>query len=338
MTGAAGPTMMQMSGGGLAQSMAKSMTLDEMRVVHQRALRDAEAKRMELRLVLASRYRELVGSSDEVIKMNERAAELLDLVQNLPQLLDRVANAHPYPSAAAVTTQEEKLDNVGADDEENDARRVNVIRAKLANYPRLIHRALYKKNVFLATTTLLDLFTLIASLSDRYPLATSLSRMDSKMSTMERTLVDETMEAQLRMLFLQMESLPAKLRRDANRMLEEENVDAQQAAAAAATLYLLNKKRDNNNNNTATTDPEALLTSYFEAKAKLTVEALGKLNQAAENAEVVLTKIVAILQMDVIIHPYQIFVLRNLNVGNDTLLIASLPFFDKEMVKEKCSK
>jgi hypothetical protein len=280
-----------------------------------------------------------VGSSDEVIKMNERAAELLDLVQNLPQLLDRVANAHPHPSNAAVTTQEEKLDNdVGADDAENDAKRVIAIRAKLANYPRLIHRALYKKDVFLATTTLLDLFTLIASLSDRYPLATSLSRMDSKMSTMERTLVDETMEAQLRMLFLQMESLPAKLRRDANRMLEEENVDAQQAAAAAATLYLLNKKRDNNNNNNDKTDPEALLTSYFEAKAKLTVEALGKLNQAAENAEVVLTKIVAILQMDVIIHPYQIFVLRNLNVGNDTLLIASLPFFDKEMVKEKCSK
>jgi hypothetical protein len=120
-------------------------------------------------------------------------------------------------------------------------------------------------------------------------------------------------------------------------MLEDENVDAKQAAAAAATLYLLNKRNDNNKDNT-TTDPEALLTSYFEAKAKLTVEALGKLNQAAENAEVVLTKIVAILQMDVIIHPYQIFVLRNLNVGNDALLIASLPYFDKEMVKEKCSK
>jgi hypothetical protein len=205
MTGA-GPTTMMLSGGGLAQSMAKSMTLDEMRVVHQRALRDAEAKRMELRLVLASRYRELVGSSDEVIKMNERAAELLDLVQNLPQLLDRVANAHP--STAAVTTQEEKLDNVGADDEENDARRVNAIRAKLANYPRLIHRALHKKDVFLATTTLLDLFTLIASLSDRYPLATSLSRMDSKVSTMDRTLVDETMEAQLRMLFYKWNRYP----------------------------------------------------------------------------------------------------------------------------------
>lgn len=46
-------------------SMAKSMTLEEMRVVHQRALKDAEAKRMELCLVLASRYRERVGSRDE---------------------------------------------------------------------------------------------------------------------------------------------------------------------------------------------------------------------------------------------------------------------------------
>jgi Vps51/Vps67 len=311
--------------------MAKSMTLDEMRVVHQRALRDAEAKRMELRLVLASRYRELVGSSDEVIKMNERAAELLDLVQNLPQLLDRVANAHPSTVALAAldssNIQEEKLE-VSAD--EDDSRRINAIRAKLSNFPRLIHRAIYKKNVFLATTTLMDLFSLIASLTDRYPLATSLSKMDSSpISTMKQTLVvDETLESQMRMLFLQMESLPTKLRRDATRMLENENVDARQAAAAAAALFLLNNK----------SDPEALLTAYFEAKAKLTLEALGRLSQAAENAEVVLTKIVAILQMDGIIHPYQIFVLRNLDVGNDEILNDSLPFFDKEMVKEKCSK
>jgi Vps51/Vps67 len=322
----AGVTMLS-SGGGLAHSMAKSMTLDEMRVVHQRALRDAEAKRMELRLVLASRYRELVGSSDEVIKMNERAAELLDLVQNLPQLLDRVANAHPSAVALAAldssSLQEEKLD-VSAD--EDDSRRINAIRANLANFPRLIHRALYKKDVFLATTTLLDLFTLIASLTDRYPVATSLSKIDSTMK--QTVVVDETLEAQMRMLFLQMESLPAKLRRDATRMLENENVDARQAAAAAAALFLLSNK----------SDPEALLTAYFEAKAKLTLEALGRLSQAAENAEVVLTKIVAILQMDVIIHPYQIFILRNLDVGNEEILNASLPFFDKEMVKEKCSK
>ena len=64
--------------------MAKSMTIDEMRHLHQRALSDAEAKRTELRLVLASRYRELVGSSDEVLRMRERAQELHQLVHALP--------------------------------------------------------------------------------------------------------------------------------------------------------------------------------------------------------------------------------------------------------------
>ena len=66
------------------------MTIDEMRVLHQRALHDAEAKRTELRLVLASRYRELVGSSDEVLRMKDRAKELHDLVHALPGLVEKI--------------------------------------------------------------------------------------------------------------------------------------------------------------------------------------------------------------------------------------------------------
>lgn len=78
--------------------MAASMTIDEMRALHQHALREAEAKRTELRLVLASRYRELVGSSDEVLKMNERSQELHDLVHNLPKLLEKLTSSVDSPS------------------------------------------------------------------------------------------------------------------------------------------------------------------------------------------------------------------------------------------------
>ena len=67
------------------------MTIDEMRQLHRSALTDAESKRTELRLVLASRYRELVGSSDEVTHMRERAGELGELVSALPGLVERVA-------------------------------------------------------------------------------------------------------------------------------------------------------------------------------------------------------------------------------------------------------
>jgi Vps51/Vps67 len=73
------------------QAIAKSMTIDEMRLLHQKALGDAEAKRTELRLVLASRYRELVGSSDEVTKMRERSTELHQLVHALPSLMAKLA-------------------------------------------------------------------------------------------------------------------------------------------------------------------------------------------------------------------------------------------------------
>jgi len=54
-------------------SLAKSLTIDEMRALHRQALTEAEAKKTELKLVLASRYRELVGSSDEVLDMQRDA-------------------------------------------------------------------------------------------------------------------------------------------------------------------------------------------------------------------------------------------------------------------------
>ena len=73
------------------QQQSQSMTIDEMRQLHRSALTDAESKRTELRLVLASRYRELVGSSDEVTHMRERAGELGELVSALPGLVERVA-------------------------------------------------------------------------------------------------------------------------------------------------------------------------------------------------------------------------------------------------------
>ena len=79
------PNSQQQQGGG--------MTIEEMRHFHHSALTSAESKRTELRLVLASRYRELVGSSDEVIYMNERAEELNDLVLILPELCEGVTLA-----------------------------------------------------------------------------------------------------------------------------------------------------------------------------------------------------------------------------------------------------
>lgn len=56
----------------------------------ERDNRGAEAKRNKLRLVLASLYYELVGSSDKVLYMQKRAGELDGLVQVLPGLVEKL--------------------------------------------------------------------------------------------------------------------------------------------------------------------------------------------------------------------------------------------------------
>ncbi|KAK1749000.1 proteasome subunit beta type-5 [Skeletonema marinoi] len=85
------------------QGQNNSMTIDEMRILHRTALAEAESKRTELRLVLASRYRELVGSSDEVISMKERAEELNALVVALPELVERVVQSADASDAGGST-------------------------------------------------------------------------------------------------------------------------------------------------------------------------------------------------------------------------------------------
>ena len=79
--------------------MKQSMSMEEMRALHSQALYDAEAKRTELRLVLSSRYRELVSSSDTVYHMTQRANALQALVQNIPPMIYKLTNT---------TTEEEE--------------------------------------------------------------------------------------------------------------------------------------------------------------------------------------------------------------------------------------
>eukprot|EP00985_Skeletonema_marinoi_P023747 scaffold15978_cov103-Skeletonema_marinoi.AAC.1 len=104
------------------QGQNNSMTIDEMRILHRTALAEAESKRTELRLVLASRYRELVGSSDEVISMKERAEELNALVVALPELVERVVQSADASDAGGSTetlTTDESPFKVGKDEEES---------------------------------------------------------------------------------------------------------------------------------------------------------------------------------------------------------------------------
>lgn len=323
-------------------SAPQTMTIEEMRHVHKRALSEAEAKRTELRLVLASRYRELVGSSDEVLKMGERAKELHELVHALPSLMDKLAQS-------TSTTSQDEVKNEQSD-QENKAERLINLRRDLSRLPRVINRALDKKNVHQAATSLIELFGIIASHTDEYPLANALS--DAKLEQ-DKDAMDPLLAKQIKMTYLHVETLPVKTKRLAKLVLQSSAADtinkdgmgARQTAAALSTLKVLDVKHADEN-------ATELLDLYFDSKAKLLQSLLSQLATTsassdgddkdvdAENAEDILSKIVLILQYDIILHPYLVFVKRDFPAESPLAvqaIMATMPTFEKEIITAKVS-
>jgi len=303
--------------------MTKSMTIEEMRQLHHKALSDAEAKRTELRLVLASRYRELVGSSDEVLRMRERSEELHQLVHALPHLMAKLVDSSKVSKA-----KEAKDSTTSSFVSESD-----VLRRELANLPRIIHRSLDNQDVHKAATSLIELMSLIATYTDKFPLANALGnailKKDFELSPM--------VEAQLQLTYLHVETIPARALRMAKTILLQASSDAQRSASALCTLNLMQVPK-----------PGAvpLLDLYFDSKAKLLHSLLNQLVTTnrnpllspsaaqqivveTDNAEAILSQIVAILQHDIILHPYRIFVLR--------AFAADTPLAECDLVKTKAS-
>jgi hypothetical protein len=310
--------------------MATSMTIDEMRVLHGRALQEAEAKRTELRLVLASRYRELVGSSDKVLRMRDRAQELFSLVHALPELLEKL---EAIQGTATTGLEDESKDAEGGESVSGVGQQMNHIRRQLSELPRQTYRSLGRNQVHKAATTLIELFTLIASQSKEYPLANSLAKASSS-RTAPSLLSSGSQEApllatQMRMIYLQVQSLPRKILRLARAQLAQPAAREGSAASAAAlaALHLLEKG----------TSASTLLETYFEAKAQLVMGLLQQLSvQEPESAEAILAQLLLLLQHDVLVHPYEIFVLRQL--PGDTSVHDCLPVWEASAVQTRCSK
>lgn len=342
------------------------MTIDEMRNLHRRALSEAEAKQTELRLVLASRYRELVGSSDEVTKMRERAQELNDLVNNIPTLMEKLLQKSQAENDEEKKEAENTVDDAKEDVSDSDG--VLKLRQNLSYLPRLVHRALDKSKVYEATESLIELFRLIAEQTDEYPLATALggpSALSSKPSLEQ----DVLLQSQMRMTYLHVQTLPVKITTIATRILHSAasfsddaalnpKHGAQRSAAALSALDMLTIQSANKQRDSASRSIE-LLDMYFDAKAKLlrslldqlttnggtTAAAKGKKEKGPEtstnNAEEILSKIVLILQYDIVLHPYQIFVLRKfpsaMDDDDNDKVMNSLPMFPAAIVQTKAS-
>ena len=153
------------------QQQPQSMTIEEMRILHRNALSEAESKRTELRLVLASRYRELVGSSDEVLHMRERAEELNTLIGELPNLAEKVVAAATAleNNEAVVRVGQGDAKEVEAGEEDEDKRSkistdsLMAVRGELSRLPRDVHRCLDEKDVHGAASSLIALFDIIVA-------------------------------------------------------------------------------------------------------------------------------------------------------------------------------
>jgi hypothetical protein len=372
------------SGSNFAQNLARSMTIDEMRSLHRRAMSEAEAKQTELRLVLASRYRELVGSSDEVTKMRERAQELDDLVKALPTLMEKLLQKSENRNEIGVENVEESKTDCdkqldGSKDIGSDTTAILKLRQNLSYLPRLVHRALDKRKVYEATESLIELFRLIAEQTDEYPLATTLSASSSSSSSSSSTLSqqqDILLQSQMRMTFLHVQTLPVNIARIAKRILNsaasfnicddggydsEEaaplipKYGAQRSAAALSALNMLTIQEENQQlQRNSSSRPIVLLDMYFDAKAKLLRSLLDQLSTTGGstnatkakkdtgsntiNAEEILSKIVLILQFDIVLHPYQIFVLRKFpSKSSINEMMNSLPMFPAAIVQTKAS-
>ncbi|KAL3945849.1 MAG: hypothetical protein SGBAC_000121, partial [Bacillariaceae sp.] len=319
-----------------AQNLSRSMTIEEMRELHRRAQRDAEAKQTELRLVLASRYRELVGSSDEVTKMRERAQELHELVHALPELMGKLIQC---------TEEDSSEETKDAGEAAKEVDKVTILRQDLAALPRRVHRALDNDNVHEATVSLLVLFRLIAEQTQDFPLASALAP-DVAFSPVPNS--SSMLQAQMKMTFLHVQTLPAKIARQSTKILDSAasfgstpEFGAETSAAALSTLDLLDisEKADRTTK---------LLDMYFDSKAALLQGYLNELNPSnsddggTDNTEDILSKIVLILQYDIILHPYQMFILRKFPCAphsGSTVegITKSLPMFPASIVQSKVS-
>lgn len=366
-----------------SQSLSKSLTIDEMRDLHRQALTEAESKKTELRLVLASRYRELVGSSDEVSTMSRDASVLQDLVCQLPSLVDDLISCVHGDKSMQDAGEAEMKKQESIDDAHDD---VMADRLELSVSPRIIHSYLDQKNVHGATSALIGAFEIIAKYTEKYQLVNEIisnGKASSIITIPPNSLSSQDAKVlftQIKMVYFHLQTLPLYTIQLSKQILvsssdksENENDlnHAHDTARSLSALHRLNVSFFKYNDSTRA---NKLLDLYFDSKAKTIHSLLEKLSSNSINkksnlndditkgrmttlsdtvddtdvAERIISEIISILQYDIILYPYQIFMLRKYAVDNDTNsnlddvdsvddVIKKLPIFDQEQVKTKSS-
>ena len=326
-------------------SLSKSLTIDEMRALHRQALSEAEAKKTELKLVLASRYRELVGSSDEVLDMQRDAKVLDELVTSIPGLLEELMKC-------ASSDGEESKEEESHTNKSVIVNRDIVDRLHLSDAPRAVHSCLDVGDVHGAASTLINLFSLITKYTRQYPLANALTseKMDDVFSPSRNV----ALLMQIKMIYLHLQSIPHRIIQVSKKNLLSLSQSCSGSARALSAIHLLNVQKIAD-----TQRANKLMDLYFDSKAKLIHDLLDKLSpksmgkdspvrnkkdatfyseEATDAAEKTISEILLILQYDIILYPYQIFMLRRYEKEvSDENVIGNLPVFDGDQLKFKIS-
>ncbi len=356
-------------------AISKSLTIDEMRELHQRALSEAEAKKTELKLVLASRYRELVGSSDEVLEMRRDANVLDELVAGIPELVDDLIKCTLNNEEVEEGEVKENLDlnatRTSTVKEDNGAVTIFRDRVRLADAPRIVHSCLDHDDVHGAAVALIETFSIISKYTCQYPLANSMA-ISSNSSASDTIVKSPALETQIKMIYLHLQTIPLRTIQTSKKILLQPSESCGRCpstARALSALHLLNVKLKQ------IPDSEQrgnkLMDLYFDSKAKLIQKLLDRLSpasstvkdvtgmglskakreqnyyteEATDAAEKTISEILTVLQYDVILYPYHIFSLRKyeqltpeyLASSSSNEVMDSLPVFDKVQLKAKMS-
>jgi hypothetical protein len=319
--------------------------------------------------------------------MKERAEELHALVLELPRLVGRVVDCSEEALSGVagreLFKEEQETDQRQRQGESSSSTNFNdelAARLQIAKLQREIHRCLDQNDVHGAAVSLIALFDIIAGWTageggdgrHYYPLATALSsvtagRSSSTTKPPPPPPPSAILETQMKMVYLHVQTLPSRTVKLARRVLLQSAAregGTHITAAALSALDLLNVDRNNNSNQHSSTRAAKLIDLYYDSKAQLLNRLLNRLTLPSSTvsaadatsvtnaAEIILSEIVLILQHDVILDPYQIFVLRKFPLGgvvgkdDDAVrsakvihdIMSTLPHFDADLLKSKASR
>jgi len=224
---------------------------------------------------------------------------------------------------------------------------------RLADAPQIIHSYLDIDDVHGAASFIIQTFQLMTKYTHQYPLANSLTRTSEcgEFSPSKNA----ALLTQIKMVYLHLQSIPLRILQISKNILLNMSQSCSTTARALSALHLLNVQQQSEE-----LRANKLMDLYFDSKAKLLHTLLDRLSpespggpsissrskkvatyyteEATDAAEKHISEILLILQYDIILYPYQIFVMRKHSHDiDDDNVSESLPEFDKQQLTAKVS-